>query len=141
MCFENKIDLTFNNNDYFSSSNVIEKIKYDINKYFSDKFILDFKQETISNTLKYNKNNELDKNIYNNLNQIFKETSQYFFDHIANLTAKIDINYKNKLLFFIENLKTCSFYRYFMKNYLIYSFYENIIFEIKQKIIALIQEN
>ena len=65
MCFENKIDLTFNNNDYFSSSNVIEKIKYDINKYFSDKFILDFKQETISNTLKYNKNNELDKEIYN----------------------------------------------------------------------------
>ena len=37
----------------------------DINKYFSDKFILDFKQETISNTLKYNENNELDKEIYN----------------------------------------------------------------------------
>jgi hypothetical protein len=140
-CIENKMDLTFNNNDYFSSSNVIEKIKYDINKYFSDKFILDFKQETISNTLKYNENNELDKNIYNNLNQIFKDTSQYFFDHIANLTETININYENKLLFFIENLKTCSFYRYFMKNYLIYSFYENIIFEIKQKIIALIQEN
>ena len=64
-CIENKMDLTFNNNDYFSSSNVIEKIKYDINKYFSNKFFLDFKQETISNTLKYNENNELDKEIYN----------------------------------------------------------------------------
>ena len=29
---------------------------------------------------------KIDKNIYNNLNQIFKETSQYLFNNIIKLT-------------------------------------------------------
>ena len=51
----NEIDLYFINNNCLSSSNVIEKIKYDINKYFSQNFILN-KEDLINKILKYNEN-------------------------------------------------------------------------------------
>ena len=99
----------FDNKGIFSSKTIIEKIIYDIHKYFNSNFILN---ELNVDTLMFDKNDESDAILYEKLKEllipILKEFNNLIFDRIININSIIED--------LINNYKTFYFYKSFVMN-------------------------
>ena len=106
----------YNKEEFFNTKNIIQKIEYDLIKIFNIKYNLKVDEKEL-NLLKYDNNNNLDKNFLGNIEKLCNEIINMYF--IKNILKKNnEFNNKQNILLLIENLKCFNFYYCFIKNFI-----------------------